>query len=363
MGTKRKRTPKEHERGRPDALPSESLHYELAPALVSRLTWAHRSAGMCGGMRFSHYGCKRLEVEANRSRIAHMVTRAGHGNITLDEISRVLAGDLLPPRRCLVQDFTRKAAVLCEGARQFGSRGDPTIPETFTTYLSLLKDAATLWSHFVGRSKEQLLETYRGSVEVAAPVARLYEWVDSDELVAEDPILRAATFYWGLSILYPHDSERPAIDAVVDHELRAGRIDPHGLLVLMDFEFGESALRLGGIVTAAADDRGELTDYFEHFAFDLARTLVQHQQRLESFQDREDRLPWLMVRPPDELDRQLFDIIERFGSARTQDILGEISDPPPLRTLQRRLQRLCKDGLLVKHGARKYAYYRLSERF
>jgi hypothetical protein len=43
-----------------------------------------------------------------------------------------------------------------------------------------------------------------------------------------------------------------------------------------------------------------------------------------------------MVRPPDELDRQVFDIIEKLGSARSQDILKELTDPPPLRTLQRR---------------------------
>jgi len=351
---------REHER--PEELPSEPLHYQLGPTLVRHLTWAHRNAGMCSGMRFSHYGHKRLEVEANRRRIAYIVIRAGHGSVTLDEVARVVAGDRLHPRRRLVQGFTRKAAVLCAGARQFGSRGDPTIPETFATYLSFLKDAATLWSRFVGRSKERLLEAYRGSVEVTPPVARLYEWIDGDELVAEEPILRAATLYWGLSILYPHDYERPAIDAVVDHELRAGHIDRHGLLVLPDYEFGESALRLGSITTSAADFRCDLTSYFEHFTFDLARTLVEHHRRLESFQDREDRLPWLMVRPPDELDRQIFDIIERFGSARTRDILAELSDPPPPRTLQRRLQRLCRDGLVVKHGARKYAHYRLAER-
>lgn len=354
--------PQNREHERPEQLPNEPLHYQLGPNLVRCLTWAHRNAGMCAGMRFSHYGYKRLDVEAKLRRITYMVIRAGHGSVSMDEVSRVLAGDLLPPRRRLVQEFTRKAAVLCEVARQFGKRGDPTLPETFATYLSFLQDAPTLWSRFAARSKERLLETYRGSVEVTAPVGRLYEWINDDELVAEDPILRAATLYWGLSILHPYAHERPAIDAVVDHELRAGQIDRHGLLVLPDHEFGESALRLGGITTSSADYRGDLTSYFEHFSFDLARALVEYQRRLEGFQDNEDRLPWLMVRPPDELDRQIFDIIERFGSARTRDILTELSDAPPLRTLQRRLQRLCRDGLVVKHGARKYAHYRLAER-
>ena len=69
MGTKRKNSLKDRKFGRPNVLPGESFHYELSPALVSRLTWAHRSAGMCGGMRFSHCAHKHLEVEANRRRI------------------------------------------------------------------------------------------------------------------------------------------------------------------------------------------------------------------------------------------------------------------------------------------------------
>jgi len=356
------RQAKDRSRERHEVLPSEPRHYTITPHLARLLTWAHRNAGMCAGLRFSHYGHKRMEVEANRRRIVYMVMRAGHGSVRLEDVSRVLAGDLLPPRRRPVEAAIRRAAVLCEAARQFGRPSDPSTAEMFATYLDFLKRGTTLWSRFAGQSKERLLEMHRGSAEPTSAVVQLYEWADEDDLVSDDPLLRAATLYWGLSILYPYDHERPAIDAIIDHELRAGSIDRHGLLVLLDLEFGESALCLGGIITDAADHRGDLTAYFEHFVLDLARVLAEHQKRLESFQDREDRLPWLMVRPPDELDRQIFDIIERFGSTRTQDILGELSDPPPLRTLQRRLQRLCKDGLIVKNGARKYAHYRLAER-
>lgn len=348
---------------RPESLPADPLHYDLKPALVRHLTWVHHNAGRVAGMRFSHYGYKRLETQAHRRSVAYMVIRAGHGSVTLDEVTRVLAGDLLPPRRRLVQDFTRKAAVLCEAARQFGRPGEPTTPETVATYLDFLQHGTTLWSRFAGQSKERLIEMHRGSNEPPAAVGRLYDWINGDDLVAEEPVLRAATLYWGLSLLFRYDYERPAIDAVVDHELRAGGIDPHGLLVLPDSEFGESALHLGLTITSAADYRGELTGYFEHFSFDLGRALAAHNEKLMTFQDSEDRLPWLMVRPPDELDRQVFEIIERRGSARAQEILAGISDPPPLRTLQRRLQRLCKDGLLTKHGARKFAFYRLAEHF
>lgn len=38
-----------------------------------------------------------------------------------------------------------------------------------------------------------------------------------------------------------------------------------------------------------------------------------------------------------------------------------VREPPPLRTLQRRLQRLAKEGLIAKEGSRKFACYRLAE--
>ena len=60
---------------------------------------------------------------------------------------------------------------------------------------------------------------------------------------------------------------------------------------------------------------------------------------------------------------QIGPAVSVFGSARTRDVLDALSDPPPLRTLQRRLQRLCRDGLVRKNGARKFAYYRLAEHF
>jgi hypothetical protein len=312
-------------------------------------------------MRFSHYGLKRLEIEARKRRVAAMVRRSGNDSVTLDEVTRVLAGDLLPPRRQAVQALTRRAAVLCEAARQFGRPGDRTTPETIVTYRTFMSESSTLWSRFVGRSRERMLEAHRGSVAVPTPVAWLYEWINEDELVAEDALLRTATLYWGLTLLYPYTTDMMAIDALVDHELRAGGVDRQGIFVIPDFEAGRDALHLS-IWTRAADHEGDLTDFFEHFVSGLARSLSEHHRRLEGFQDAEDRLPWLMVRPPDELDRQIFDNVERLGSVRAQDILRELSDPPPLRTLQRRLQRLARDGLITKHGSRKFAFYRLTER-
>ena len=148
---------------------------------------------------------------------------------------------------------------------------------------------------------------------------------------------------------------------MVDHELRAGGIDRHGLLVLRGTEHGTRALHWGSVNMAEAD-RGDLTQYFETFASHLANALVELRDRLRARQDDEERLPWLTMRPPDELDRQIFEIIDQLGSARTSQIIEQLDDPPPLRTIQRRLQKLCSSGLITKHGSRRNAFYRLTER-
>ena len=346
-------------RERPTQIPFDGLKYELTPHLVTSLTWAHRNAGTVSAMRFSHYGYKRLQTEAHQRRVAYGIMRAGHTGVTLDDVNRILAGDVLPPRKRSVETMGRKVAVLMEAAR--GVASEPSSPSFFATYLDFLAEGTALWSRFVGQRKEKLLENHLASAKANESVSLLYQWMNDDELLATEPILRAATLYWGLTIIYPQTLQLPAIDAVVLHELLAGAIDQRGLLVLLDSEPGMQALRLDGGIPSKADHLGDLTRYFEQFTMEIARALVDLKNKLDSFQDQEDRLPWPMVSPPDELDRQIFDIIEKLGSARSQDILKELSEPPPLRTLQRRLQRLTKEGLVAKHGSRKFAYYRLAE--
>lgn len=352
---------------RPTEIPLGDLRYSVTPTLVRSVAWAARSAGAIEGMRLSHFGRKRLEAEAKKLRIAQLVARAGH-TVRLEEIEAVLAGAVLPPRKHILAMRIRQAAILCEAARYYAERGDPTTPETFATYLDFARHgherAATLWSQFAGRPRERLLELHRGSVQVPEPVRRLYAWMDADDLVSDNGLLRAAVLHWGLSILFPRSYERPAIDTAINHELRAGRFDPYGLLVLAENPRGQEALSLRRDVVRAADDTGELTDLFNHFVHQVALAIGDLRGRLDRYHDREERLPWLMVRPPDELDRHIFEAIERSGSLTSPKILAALPEPrPPLRTLQRRLQRLVHDGLLVKHGARKDAYYRVAERF
>jgi hypothetical protein len=348
---------------RPEEIPLDSLHYEITPRLVSHLTWAHYEAGAVSRRRFSHYGYKRLETDAQKRRIGYGVMRAGKYDVEFEEVARVLAGDILPRRKQQMAATIRRVAVLADAVQHFGEKKEKSTPELFHTYLDFLARGETLWHRFVGQPKHRLLDAHRASVTVSDQTACLYNWINNDELVSDDPFLRAATLYWGLSIPYSHPYELPAVDAIVEHELRAGFIDSHGLLVFGDSEFGESCQHLGGRTTGAADHEGRLTSFFEHYTFEIARALTHLDTRLGDYQDQEDRLPWLMVRPPDELDRQIFEVIEKFGKARSQDILAALTDPPPLRTLQRRLQRLAKEGLVAKYGSRKFAYYRLAEHF
>jgi DNA-binding Lrp family transcriptional regulator len=65
------------------------------------------------------------------------------------------------------------------------------------------------------------------------------------------------------------------------------------------------------------------------------------------------------VSPPDDLDRRIFSMVQSMGSARTTQLHQALGPEVPLRTLQRRMQKLARRGLLEKHGTRKDAFYRL----
>ncbi len=344
---------------RPEELPIATLAYRLTPQLVRGLTWAHRTAGEIAGLRLSYYNLRKLQIEARHERITWMVNASGH-SITMEEVARVVAGDLLPRRRSGAMEWTRRASLLCDAVDRGSEWGRSTTPEICSTYMELAQRGDSSWVRHVGSPRTAAMEIPRDVVDVPEQIRRVCEWIDEDDLVSDEPVLRAATLNWALTAIYP-TSKLLGIDAVVDHELRAGSIDKHGLLVLRGTGQGTSALHWGSVNMAEAD-RGDLTPYFETFANRLADALVELRDRLRARQDDEERLPWLTMRPPDELDRQIFEAVESLGSALARQILDQINDPPPLRTLQRRLHKLCTNGLITKHGGRRDAFYRLTER-
>lgn len=351
-----------------DEIPLDCLQYRLTPTIVRSVASAYRYAGAISAMRFSYYGLKRIEAEATRARIADLCARVGH-RVQRDEVAHVVAGDILPPRRRTKQDIIRRATILVDAVNRYGERHEASTPQTCAAYLDLAargdKAGTTAWSKFAGREHGRLLELHRSSVKTDPRMEKLYSWLAEDDLLSREPLLRAAVLYWALSEMQILGLARMGIDAVVAHELRAGDLDPHGLFVVTLYGHGREALALrqGGNVATKAVVSGDLTGVLEHFLHHVSLALADCAAHLQRHQDNDDRLPWMMLRPPDEMDRLIFEAVEKHGSATSPTVLAVLPEPrPPLRTLQRRLHKLVHGGLLVKHGGRKDAFYRVAER-
>lgn len=365
-------TKRRDDAGMPDRysaeLPLDRLQYTITPSLVRCVAFAHRFAGEISAMRFSFYALKRLETEATHARIAELCTSAGQ-RVQPEEVIHVLAGDILPPRRRRAQDTIRRAAILADAVGGYKASLEVSTANDCAAYLDLAASAGkagiTSWSKFAGRERARLFELHQRSVTPDTKIVRLYERLAADNLLSCEPLLRAGVLYWVLADMPIGEPQRMGVDAVVAHELRAGGFDPHGLFVLKEYKHGHTALRMqrGVDFSTKAVLSGDITGVLEHFASYVGLALGECAKRLRRRQDAEDRLPWLMVRPPDEVDRAIFEAVEKHGSATSPTILGVLPEPrPPLRTLQRRLQNLVRDGLLVKHGGRKDAFYRVAER-
>jgi hypothetical protein len=335
----------------------DSLRYQASSELILSLNLVHRRAGLIDGMRWSPFGLRRLQIEADKQRIMKLVQSAG-ASASCAEIDTVVAGGVLP-RRCNLGAI-RRAVLLCHVVREAAAKGNATAPETVAVYFGLVNgtDArvATLWSRYVERHRDGMLTLSSARVETQPEVSRIYEWMDADPLLSEEPILRAACLYRELSGLHPQPGTKPAILAVVDHELRAKKLGLPVLFVLGDRK--ASGRFLSPPPPERSDSRADdLTRLFEGFSLEIADALGERWKQLCKQQDDEQRLPGLMARPPDELDREIFDVIEKVGNTRCGDLRDMLNDPPPTRTIQRRLKRLVGDGLIVKRGARKDAYY------
>jgi hypothetical protein len=240
------------------------LHYTITPRLVSSLSHARWVAGKASVLALSFYGLRALQTEMMHLRIAEM-TVACTINVTMKEVERVVAGDLLPPRRQAAMQTIRIATALCEAVRLATSRSKATDAETCWSYFEFAKAQPMGWAHFVGLPRGSLIDHRRKKSKPPPDIGRLYEWVDADELVSGDPILRAAALYFGLEALDDGRSGRIARMAVVDHELQAG-LDPRGLLVLRNRKLGGMALRPTAPGFGQAQTTGDLTRYFQFFA-------------------------------------------------------------------------------------------------
>jgi len=54
----------------------------------------------------------------------------------------------------------------------------------------------------------------------------------------------------------------------------------------------------------------------------------------------------------------MFEVVDRLGAAGSTAIAAGLgNNAPPMRTVQRRLQKMVRERTIVKHGARKTATY------
>ena len=348
---------------RPVALPALPWRYTLSPHLVTTLISIADAAGQMRAAPISYFRRKELEARAKRTRILWTV---GHQSSTVrrEEVDAVLGGARLNEDRRSTAEYIRRAAVVEDALAQY-TRGLPR--ERLTPELALAYKRAgeatpglntDRWISLNGRQRAKLLEANREGVKVPAAVRMLFAWADEDKLVSQSAVLRAATLFWGLTLLF---RPWPSVAIVLHHELRVGGVDADGLLILTEATEAQRDLMTTPLSAVADADDGDLTKYFERFAWSLSVVLGERLRELGRAQDDEEHLPWKIVTPPDALDARLYETVEKLGQVGSAAILSVLgTEAPPLRTVQRRLQKLVRDAVLRKRGGRKNAIYTLA---
>ena len=234
---------------RPENLPPQPWRYTLTPRLVLNLTRVADAAGQMRASPLSYYRQKELAARAKRMRILWNVS-------------------------------------------QFSTPGVPPPKGTWW-------GTAPNWKLYSPRERTKLLELQREAARVQPEVKALFDWADQDPLVSQSAVLRAATLYWGLTLLYP---TWKSVSVVLHHEFRIGDVDANGLLMLTEATVEQHELLTTPSHRMVRADDGDLTTYFEEFSSALMRVLWERLEQLGRVQDNESHLPWKIVAPPDELD-------------------------------------------------------------
>lgn len=362
---------------RPENLPPQPWRYSLTPRLVLNLTRVADAAGQMRASPLSYYRQKELAARAKRMRILWNVSQL-HGNVTHEEIEAVLKGARLVDRRRSTGEAIARAALVEDALAHFSApsaRDRRLTAEVAMVYWFCSSGFSTPgvpppkgtswgtapnWKLFSARERTKLLELQKEATRVPPKVKALFDWANQDPLVSQSAVLRAATLYWGLTLLYP---DWRSVSVVLHHEFRVGDVDANGLLMLTEATVEQHELLTTPSHRMVRADDGDLTNYFEEFSSALMRVLWERLEQLGRVQDNESHLPWKIVAPPDELDARLYEVLERIGHGGSAAIIEALgSGAPPLRTVQRRLQKLVSDGVLTKRGARKNAVYALADR-
>jgi hypothetical protein len=359
---------------RAEELPPQPWKYTITPRLVQNLVRVADAAGQMRASPLSYYRQRELAAQAKRMRVQWYAS--GTRGVTAEEVDAVLRGARLPEKRQAAREMIARAALVEDALAHFTSttaKGRRLTPEVAMVYRFCtlgrapgipapkgLQLGEPNWTLFAPRERAKLLDTQREATEVRPEVKAIFDWADHDPLVSSSTVLRAATIFWGLTLL---DPSWHAVSVVLHHEFRVGDIDASGLLMLTEATVAQRELLTTPSDRMVTADEGDLTSYFEEFSWSLSLVLGERLEQLGRVQSNEAFLPWKVVAPSDELDAQLYDVLERLGKAGSAAILKALgSDAPPLRTVQRRLQKLVGDGVFAKRGARKNAVYALADR-
>ena len=352
---------------RPTELPPQPWRYTITADLVDSLTSIANAAGQMTAAPLSYYRRKELEARAKCMRIIWVVG-GSFRSVKPEEVEAVLGGARLVEKREPIAEAIRRAAIVEDALAHYSTArigGDNRLtPELAIAYERASQPMSALragrWMAYSTREHGKLLDLHRDAGNVPVAVRTMFDWTNQDPLVSKSAVLRAATLYWGLKLLYP---AWRSVNVVLHHELRAGRVDANGLLMLTEATVAQRELLETARIDMLETDEGDLTKYFELFSSALLRVLCERLEALGRVRDNEEHLPWKIVAPPDALDARLYEVVERLGQAGSAAIVAGLGkEAPPLRTVQRRLQKLVSDGVLAKRGARKNAVYTLAGR-
>jgi len=330
----------------------------MTPRLMSGLLATSRLAGELSCAPISFYRRQELAAKVRRDRILWISTGVAT-NVTMREVDEVLRGQRLDDRRERVAEAIRRAAIAEEALQTYtrSPHGKPLSAELAMAYQTAERACPARdlrrWFSFTARERARLLDLHLEQTTVPAEVRRLFDWVDAEPMVSRSTVLRAAVCFWGMSNLFGRWS---SVSTLLMHELCVGDVDSHGLLSLCCATDAQRDLQASAF--AGHDDSGDFTEMFERFVSALGRVMQERVAQLGRITDNAAYLPWQVVAPPDEVEARMFGVVERLGTAGSTAIAAGLGDnAPPMRTVQRRLQKMVRERTLVKHGARKTATY------
>lgn len=346
----------------------ERLFVRFTPRLLRALTSAWQGAGQLNGVHqfgLTHFARQRCSVDGRRERLHHLVSCADQRAGT-EEIEEVLGGVQLVGVRAEIGPRILAAGAISV-ALESAARGERTTPSTCAAYIEIAhhpeRHGLAQWTRYSGTRRAHLLDLVAEEVRPPTVVDDIYAKVGESE-ACTDPLIRAGVLWLLLRCAYRHRLTSVALAGVVYHELVVGGLDPSQSFAFaprsvgLHYDAAVNEYRLQEVL-----DSGDLTAHLENFTGDFAHAQSDRIRHMSRFASELRHLPQGALSAPDELDHTLFDAVRTLGQPTTREILDTIASPPPLRTVQRRLQGLVKRGLLEKIGARKDARYRIAEGF